>query len=107
PRSLTRRLVARRELPFEFAMNGFRLVDGFAEDLFSERTGLGPLALDDARRRKASAFSTTYWLSCCPTAKLPNQSRAPCPDRGRFYSQTPHPGPLNKGITACFNPVAG
>jgi len=50
PRSLTRRLVARRELPFEFAMNGFRLVDGFAEDLFSERTGLGPLALDDALR---------------------------------------------------------
>jgi putative oxygen-independent coproporphyrinogen III oxidase len=38
--SLTRKTVAGREIPFEFAMNAFRLVDGFADDLFIERTGL-------------------------------------------------------------------
>ncbi len=38
--SLTRKTVARREIPFEFAMNAFRLVDGFTDALFLERTGL-------------------------------------------------------------------
>ena len=28
------------ELPFEFAMNAFRLIDGFELDLFERRTGL-------------------------------------------------------------------
>jgi oxygen-independent coproporphyrinogen-3 oxidase len=44
PRSLVRKTISARDLPFEFAMNGFRLVDGFAEELFEGRTGL-PIAV--------------------------------------------------------------
>ncbi len=40
PRALVRKTIADRELPFEFAMNGFRLVEGFAVELFEARTGL-------------------------------------------------------------------
>ena len=40
PRALVRKTIANRELPFEFAMNGFRLVEGFADELFEARTGL-------------------------------------------------------------------
>lgn len=38
--SLVRKPVVGHELPFEFAMNAFRLVDGFMDSLFVERTGL-------------------------------------------------------------------
>ncbi|HEX6636225.1 MAG TPA: radical SAM family heme chaperone HemW [Steroidobacteraceae bacterium] len=38
--SVTWKSVGTSELPFEFAMNGFRLVEGFQESLFEERTGL-------------------------------------------------------------------
>jgi putative oxygen-independent coproporphyrinogen III oxidase len=40
PRAIVRKPIASRDLPFEFAMNGFRLVDGFSESLFEARTGL-------------------------------------------------------------------
>jgi putative oxygen-independent coproporphyrinogen III oxidase len=40
PGVLTRKPVGVADLPFEFAMNGFRLVDGFTGKLFEERTGL-------------------------------------------------------------------
>ena len=40
PGELTRKPIATAELPFEFAMNGLRLVDGFPAGLFAERTGL-------------------------------------------------------------------
>jgi oxygen-independent coproporphyrinogen-3 oxidase len=48
PEALMRRIVAPRELAFEFAMNGFRLVEGFADDLFLARTGIDPEALSRA-----------------------------------------------------------
>jgi len=55
PGSLTRKTVAARELPFEFAMNGFRLVEGFTDDLFESRTGLDARvlaqSLGDVERR--------------------------------------------------------
>jgi len=55
PGSLTRKAIATAELPFEFAMNGFRLVEGFDEELFESRTGLEASALvhllADAERR--------------------------------------------------------
>jgi oxygen-independent coproporphyrinogen-3 oxidase len=35
-------------LPFEFAMNGFRLVNGFDERLFAARTGMPTLVLEQA-----------------------------------------------------------
>jgi putative oxygen-independent coproporphyrinogen III oxidase len=41
-----RAAVAREELPFEFLMNALRLREGFAEPLFSERTGLPMEALE-------------------------------------------------------------
>ena len=40
PHSLVRKTISSRDLPFEFAMNGFRLVDGFADDLFEARNWL-------------------------------------------------------------------
>ena len=40
PESLARKPIAARELPFEFAMNGFRLLGGFSDELFEGRTGL-------------------------------------------------------------------
>jgi putative oxygen-independent coproporphyrinogen III oxidase len=40
PEALVRKRVAVRDLPFEFAMNGFRLVEGFNDALFESRTGL-------------------------------------------------------------------
>jgi putative oxygen-independent coproporphyrinogen III oxidase len=46
PRDLVRKPIAERDLPFEFAMNGFRLVDGFVDALFEERTGLESAVLE-------------------------------------------------------------
>jgi putative oxygen-independent coproporphyrinogen III oxidase len=48
PRSLVRKPIAAGDLSFEFAMNGFRLVDGFSEALFEERTGLPAGTLQQA-----------------------------------------------------------
>jgi putative oxygen-independent coproporphyrinogen III oxidase len=45
PRETPRRPIAPRDLPFEFAMNGFRLVEGFSDDLFAARTGLDAASL--------------------------------------------------------------
>ena len=39
PSALESRPIAVRALPFEFAMNGFRLVEGFSDQLFETRTG--------------------------------------------------------------------
>ncbi|MEW6613330.1 MAG: radical SAM family heme chaperone HemW [Pseudomonadota bacterium] len=55
-----RREVAARDLPFEFALNAFRLMDGFETRLFEERTGL-PLvkvqqALESAERQGLIAW---------------------------------------------------
>src|SRR5688572_15335448 len=43
-----------RELPFEFALNAFRLVEGFTAELFSQRTGL-PWTAFEAGVRAAEA----------------------------------------------------
>ncbi|HEX5162517.1 MAG TPA: radical SAM family heme chaperone HemW [Steroidobacteraceae bacterium] len=40
PGAHSRKPVEVRDLPFEFAMNGFRLVEGFSDELFEARTGL-------------------------------------------------------------------
>jgi oxygen-independent coproporphyrinogen-3 oxidase len=48
PRTLPRKPVGPRDLPFEFAMNGFRLVDGFSVALFEQRTGLSIAILEQA-----------------------------------------------------------
>jgi oxygen-independent coproporphyrinogen-3 oxidase len=37
-----------RDLPFEFAMNGFRLIEGFSDQLFEARTGLPVATLEGA-----------------------------------------------------------
>ena len=44
PADLARKPIAIRDLPFEFAMNGFRLAEGFGDALFEQRTGL-PIAV--------------------------------------------------------------
>jgi putative oxygen-independent coproporphyrinogen III oxidase len=48
PGSFTRKTIAAAELPFEFAMNAFRLREGFSTSLFTERTGLPAAALEDS-----------------------------------------------------------
>ena len=40
------RVIEAKELPFEFALNAFRLIEGFSVDLFSQRTGLPWTALE-------------------------------------------------------------
>jgi putative oxygen-independent coproporphyrinogen III oxidase len=40
PRSRVSKQISQAELPFEFAMNGFRLVEGFDDAMFEDRTGL-------------------------------------------------------------------
>jgi putative oxygen-independent coproporphyrinogen III oxidase len=46
PRALDQKPVRRAELPFEFAMNALRLVEGFADETFQRRTGLDPECLE-------------------------------------------------------------
>jgi putative oxygen-independent coproporphyrinogen III oxidase len=48
PAALVRKAIAVQELPFEFAMNGFRLVEGFADEMFESRTGLPVSVLERA-----------------------------------------------------------
>lgn len=48
PAALVRKPIAVRELPFEFAMNGFRLVEGFSDALFESHTGLPVAVLERA-----------------------------------------------------------
>ena len=48
PGAHTRKPVEVRDLPFEFAMNGFRLVEGFSDQLFEARTGLKIAVLERA-----------------------------------------------------------
>jgi len=48
PRSLIRKSISIRDLPFEFAMNGFRLVEGFDDALFEARTGVPVAVLAEA-----------------------------------------------------------
>jgi oxygen-independent coproporphyrinogen-3 oxidase len=42
------RIIAPAELPFEFMLNALRLVEGFGLELFSERTGLSLMAIQQA-----------------------------------------------------------
>jgi oxygen-independent coproporphyrinogen-3 oxidase len=48
PGALVRKEISKNELPFEFAMNGFRLVRGFADEIFESRTGLSIAVLERA-----------------------------------------------------------
>ena len=48
PGALEQRPVSMRDLPLEFAMNGFRLVEGFPDALFEARTGLNIGVLERA-----------------------------------------------------------
>jgi len=48
PGALVHKPIAVRDLPFEFAMNAFRLAEGFTDDLFEARTGLGIDVLERA-----------------------------------------------------------
>jgi putative oxygen-independent coproporphyrinogen III oxidase len=65
PASITHKTLALRDLPFEFAMNGFRLSEGFSDSLFEERTGLAIAALERAlvrsRDRGLVAREGTGW----------------------------------------------
>jgi oxygen-independent coproporphyrinogen-3 oxidase len=45
--SIENRVIAPAELPFEFMLNALRLIDGFPIDLFSARTGLPLMAIQN------------------------------------------------------------
>lgn len=67
PDSIERRILETIELPFEFAMNGFRLVDGFGAGLFTDRTGLPAEELERllvrARANGLVAFEGNRWYA--------------------------------------------
>ena len=48
---VAQRVIAAGELPFEFALNAFRLVEGFPAELFPQRTGLPWTALEAGLKR--------------------------------------------------------
>ena len=48
PSALVHKPIEARDLPFEFAMNGFRLVDGFTDHQFEAGTGLSVTVLEQA-----------------------------------------------------------
>ena len=48
PGALVRKQIPQVDLPFEFAMNGFRLVRGFGDEQFESRTGLSIAVLERA-----------------------------------------------------------
>ena len=54
PDALARKPINAAHLPFDFAMNGFRLVEVFSDQTFESRTGLPASVLDEAL---ASALS--------------------------------------------------
>ena len=59
-----------KSLPFEFALNVFRLVDGVETRLFEERTGLPLLAIKDALAKAESAgLIRRDLLTMAPTQK--------------------------------------
>lgn len=62
---VAQRAIEARELPFEFALNAFRLVEGFSVDLFSQRTGL-PWTVMEARvnsaRDQGLVQRETQWI---------------------------------------------
>ena len=116
--------IAVRDLPFEFAMNGFRLVDGFSDQQFEAahrpvdcrpgegpgagpgpragRPGSGPLACNAERFPVSQRHTGRTAAGRRSRAGVTGQA----PGLGRFYAQTPHLGRSNKGITAGFSSVA-
>jgi oxygen-independent coproporphyrinogen-3 oxidase len=51
PGALVRKQISTKDLPFEFAMNGFRLVRGFTDEQFEIRTGLPVAVMERALDR--------------------------------------------------------
>ncbi|HTP62074.1 MAG TPA: radical SAM family heme chaperone HemW [Burkholderiales bacterium] len=47
---IPQRVIAPRELPIEFALNAFRLVEGFSAELPAQRTGLPPISFENGLR---------------------------------------------------------
>jgi len=58
--ALSQRTIAARELPFEFALNAFRLMEGFDPELYVARTGLPAMTID-AALRSAEAKALIEW----------------------------------------------
>ena len=64
PGVMTRKVVPTAELPFEFALNGLRLVAGFEASLFEERTGVSKSVLEHALA-PATARGLVEWVNNC------------------------------------------
>jgi len=68
--------VAARELPFEFMLNALRLTEGFAPQLYEERTGLHWRDLDPMfeglRREGLTAFTRGRWRATAIGARFLN-----------------------------------
>jgi putative oxygen-independent coproporphyrinogen III oxidase len=62
--------VARKDLPFEFAMNALRLADGFPIALFQERTGLSITAmLEPLKKAERDGLITRDHVTIAPTSR--------------------------------------
>ena len=116
PGALVRKQISQTELPFEFAMNGFRLVRGFPDEIFESRTGLadrragagagavgGPrtggtrretLERDAQRLPVSQRHTRGIAAAGAGTAARPD---IPCPADERFYAQMPRDGYVNNG----------
>jgi putative oxygen-independent coproporphyrinogen III oxidase len=77
PGTLSSKTVSASELPFEFAMNGFRLVDGFSDSLFEGRTGLPaallPRLLARATDRMLVEHSEGHWRATSTGLRFLNE----------------------------------
>jgi coproporphyrinogen III oxidase-like Fe-S oxidoreductase len=68
--TLTERVVAAAELPFEFMLNALRLVEGFPISLFEERTGLPVTAIQRQLEKAESAgLLERDWKRIRPSAR--------------------------------------
>jgi oxygen-independent coproporphyrinogen-3 oxidase len=62
--------IARADLPFEFMLNALRLVDGFAVQDFTERTGLALTAIEKPLQlAEAKGLITRDWQRIAPTTR--------------------------------------
>ena len=110
PGALVRKPISPTELPFEFAMNGFRLVRGFSDEFLNPARACrsrfwsgrwhrwwpavwwNAARNTGARRPKASGFSTTYSWNCCRRRRYRQRPDIPAPWMSVFMHRCPGTG---------------
>ena len=66
----TEKTVPPKELPFEFMLNALRLIEGFALELFQQRTGLAVLGIEqELEKAEEKGLIERDWKRVRPTAR--------------------------------------